>query len=267
MEKHPEIFSGGLAACGPIGDYQQQVDYIGDFRVVFDYLFGPENPRWPIWTPTRGPGEPKDWDDWASQLAADAIAANQDKTQQLLTVTAAPIDRADPNSLQKAVLHVLSYSFLYTNDLIAKVGGLPYDNLGRLPNLVVARFDSHAALDNYTTTGQLSRPLVTLHTTGDEIVPYWHEDLYWQKVLQNPDSYRLHANLKVQRDGHCNFTTTEMLSAFSLLVLMVDGQNMVIAKDALPSAAARAEFLRLARQYGAAPEIVDRSVIGARAMR
>jgi hypothetical protein len=47
----------------------------------------------------------------------------------------------------------------------------------------------------------------------------------------------------------------------------VDGQNMVIAKDALPSAAARADVLRLARQYGAAPEIVDRSVIALRAQR
>lgn len=108
---------------------------------------------------------------------------------------------------------------------------------------------------------------MTLHTSGDEIVPYWHEDLYWQKVLQNPDSYRSHATLDVHRDGHCNFTTTEMLTAFAQLVLMVDGQNMMIAKDALPNAAARAEVLRLARRYGAMPEIVDRSVIKLRAQR
>lgn len=82
-----------------------QVAYIGDFRLVFDYLFGPGNPRRPIWTPTLGAGEPNDWDDWVGQLAADAIAANQDKTQQLLDVTNAPIGRADPNSVQMAMRH------------------------------------------------------------------------------------------------------------------------------------------------------------------
>jgi hypothetical protein len=32
------------------------------------------------------------------------------------------------------------------------------------------------------TSGQLSVPLVTLHTTGDPIVPFLHEALYADKV-------------------------------------------------------------------------------------
>src|SRR5206468_2035915 len=32
VERHPEIFAGGLAACGPIGNFRKQVTYNGDFR-------------------------------------------------------------------------------------------------------------------------------------------------------------------------------------------------------------------------------------------
>jgi len=28
-----------LAVCGPIGSFQQQIDYLGDARVLFDYFF------------------------------------------------------------------------------------------------------------------------------------------------------------------------------------------------------------------------------------
>ena len=32
-------YAGGLAVCGPIGSFQQQIDYLGDARVLFDYFF------------------------------------------------------------------------------------------------------------------------------------------------------------------------------------------------------------------------------------
>ncbi len=38
-EQSPELFDGGLSTCGPIGDFQRQLNYIGDFRVLFDYFF------------------------------------------------------------------------------------------------------------------------------------------------------------------------------------------------------------------------------------
>ena len=33
------LFSSALAACAPIGSFRQQVNYLGDFRVLFDYYF------------------------------------------------------------------------------------------------------------------------------------------------------------------------------------------------------------------------------------
>ena len=40
----PGMFSSGLAACGPVGSFRGQVNYVGDFRVLFDYFF-PESSR------------------------------------------------------------------------------------------------------------------------------------------------------------------------------------------------------------------------------
>ena len=38
LEKYP-MLSGGLAACGPVGDFRKQIDYFGDFLVLFNYFF------------------------------------------------------------------------------------------------------------------------------------------------------------------------------------------------------------------------------------
>ena len=49
VERYPNTFSGGLAACGPIGDYRKQIAYVADFRAVFDYFFAGVIPGWPVW--------------------------------------------------------------------------------------------------------------------------------------------------------------------------------------------------------------------------
>jgi hypothetical protein len=32
-------FDGGLALCAPIGDFRRQINWFGDFRILFDYFF------------------------------------------------------------------------------------------------------------------------------------------------------------------------------------------------------------------------------------
>ena len=39
VEQFPEVLSGGLATCGPVGEFRGQINYWGDFRVLFDYYF------------------------------------------------------------------------------------------------------------------------------------------------------------------------------------------------------------------------------------
>jgi pimeloyl-ACP methyl ester carboxylesterase len=260
VEQFPEVFDGGLAACGPVGDFRWQVNYWGDFRVVFDYFF-------PGLIPGSLDNVPQEvMDNWETVYVPrilDAIRRNRHATDQLLRVTGAPVDRRDPSTRETTILGLLWYNVFATNDGIAKLGGQPFDNTHRLYrgsdddlrlNLEVQRFRADpAALDeieaHYQTSGQLASPLVTLHTTGDSFVPYWHEPLYGRKVRAS-GSGSLHSNIPILRYGHCNFKASEVLVAFALLVFKVTRQELTGAENVLPDAESRAEFLQLARQYG-----------------
>jgi pimeloyl-ACP methyl ester carboxylesterase len=263
VEQFPEVFDGGLAACGPVGDFRWQVNHWGDFRVVFDYFF-----------PGLIPGDPfdipqelmDDWDAYYENVIRPVIfdPANQSKINQLLRVTRVPADRRDPASVEEAIQGLLWYNVFATNDGIDKLGGQPFDNVHQFYrgshndlrlNLEVQRFRADpAALAeielHYQTSGTLVSPLVTLHTTGDSLVPYWHEPLYREKVRAS-GSGSLHSNIPAFRYGHCNFKASEVLVAFALLVFKVTGQELTGAEDVLADADSRAEFLQLARRYGA----------------
>ncbi len=38
-EKFPSTYDAAIAACGPIGSFSGQINYVGDARVLFDYFF------------------------------------------------------------------------------------------------------------------------------------------------------------------------------------------------------------------------------------
>jgi hypothetical protein len=78
----------------------------------------------------------------------------------------------------------------------------------------------------FTTSGIPKEPLVTMHTSGDPIVPFWHEPLYRQKVVANGNPY-LFNHLPAERYGHCNFTKEEVLKGFKLLVTKVLAKEML----------------------------------------
>ena len=91
-----------------------------------------------------------------------------------------------------------------------------------LLNLKVHRFNAdNAALQaiaaGYQTTGKLKIPLVTLHTTGNNVVPFVHELLYGGKVVLN-GSLNNYVGLPVVRYGHCNFTPTEAVIGIGALL-------------------------------------------------
>jgi hypothetical protein len=71
----------------------------------------------------------------------------------------------------------------------------------------------------YSTSGVLSRPLITLHTLRDQQVPYWHEPLYDLKTLFSGSLFIRHLEIPLDRFGHCNFTKDEAL--FSFVVMLV----------------------------------------------
>jgi len=230
VEQSPELFSGGLAACGPIGSFRKHVNYVGDFRVLFDYFFPSVLPPSPISIPQDAIDS---WTDTYEPAVESAIAASHVVSRQLINTSKAAVDPTDPTTVTTTALNVLWYNIFGANDATEKLGGNPYDNTRRLYmgstndvelNVGVQRFAADpTALDSlvaYETTGNLTIPLVTLHTTGDEQVPFWHEALYLAKV-QSIGTGRLLTQIPVARYGHCNFTTQEIVDAFLRLVAQV----------------------------------------------
>ncbi len=284
IEKNPEkIFSGGVADCGPIGDFYKQINAWGDFRVVYDYFFGNQIPgpnavtipadfdynTWRIYTaqkvaaltvPVASPGT----------LAASIFINTAQKMvedpalgTQLISVTGASVDANDvPNSTLATTLGILSYNVLASNDGTIELNGNPYNNLdpktkysgslndGKL-NAKVERVGPVTAteLPKYQTSGVLGVPLITMHDTGDPIVPFWHEALYQAKL--DPVSAGYFTSLKIDRYGHCNFKGSEILFSFWLLVLKSNSMLISpgLAAAILPDQQQRLEFLDMVAPY------------------
>jgi pimeloyl-ACP methyl ester carboxylesterase len=260
VERFSEVFSGGVATCGPVGDFRRQINYWGDFRVLFDLYFPGVLPPSALNVPQHVR------DQWTSTYVPRiilAFAARPAALDQLLRVSRAPFDPADLDSKVATALGLLWYNAFATMDGIATLRGQPFDNTTRwyagsgndfLLNLLVKRYraDPVAVQEiegNYQTSGRLGVPLVTLHTTADPIVPYWHEPLYSLKALLG-GSGLLHVNLPAPRYGHCRFEPAEALVALGLLVLKVEGRELQNAEGVLVTESSRERYRSLARANG-----------------
>jgi pimeloyl-ACP methyl ester carboxylesterase len=244
LERYPDLFSGGLSLCGPCGYFQGQINYYGNFRVLFDYFF-----------PGVLPGNAINFPDelilnWQQVYIPKVIAAisqNPAATLKLLSTAKAPYDPANPETIAQTVIGVLSYDVLNFRNAVRVLGGQPFDNRIQIYfgtgswledvqlNRRVQRFSAdRAALvaikNNYETSGNLSRPMVMGHTTQDPIQLFWHLPLYQAKTLLTGRSSFL-TPIKVQRYGHCTFTEAEIAAGFSQLVQQVKGQPPLVARQ------------------------------------
>jgi hypothetical protein len=70
--------------------------------------------------------------------------------------------------------------------------------------------------DNIIFDGQLSVPVLSLHTTGDGLVPVEDENAYSAVAREAGDSSQLRETF-VHRAGHCEFTPAETITAFETL--------------------------------------------------
>ncbi|HEU4326184.1 MAG TPA: DUF6351 family protein [Roseiflexaceae bacterium] len=234
-EQSPELFDGGLSGCGPIGNFRQQLNYYGDMRVLFDYFFPGVLPG----SVTSIPAETiANWDAVYLPRIKAAIAANPSKARQLAITARALVNPDSPTEVETAITRLLWYNVFATNDGIQQLGGNPYDNSARvyigssndlLLNARVKRYRADPAalqiVQRYETTGRLSIPLVTLHTTGDELIPFWHQAAYVAKVSTTGDGSLV--PIPIPRFGHCNFTSTELIGGFAALVLQVSGLELL----------------------------------------
>jgi pimeloyl-ACP methyl ester carboxylesterase len=263
VEQHPDIFTAGVAACGPVGSFPYQLRYFGNARATFQYFF-----------PALIPGDPfapsqeliSDWSNYYDTVVQPAVfaPAHRHRLDQWVKVARLPYD-ADRylETVADSVRDVLRYAVVNLDDAVQTLGGFPFDNSttqysgstndARLNRLVPRRSADPAALTEmhtfYNTTGRLERTLVTLHTVRDQQVPYRHEVLYKRKTLASWSLLVEHINMPVPRFGHCNFTSGEAIGAFTLMLRRAGKLELLSGVGTILHGEDLAAFERLAHQH------------------
>jgi len=237
VETYPWEFAGLLPVCAAAGGLRLELEYFANVRILFDLFY-----------PGVLPGSLDDVPagiNVTSQIIVPATAAmTLDPTGAvaIASITQTPVPFASPQELVQSIVTALVGAAGYPSVLELTHGQPFFDNTdtvytGALPpatlqsiNANVQRFSaSPAGLNyvehNYTPTGDLHIPALTLRTFRDPLVPGFHQAAYGAAVAAAGNS-----NWLVQRAvagaangyGHCTFTPQELATAFAQLVLWVE---------------------------------------------
>jgi pimeloyl-ACP methyl ester carboxylesterase len=234
IETWPGDFAGVLPACAAAGGSTRQYDYFLNVRVLFDLFYPGVLPGTAVDVPAGI--------DVIQDIVNPAIAAmtaNPAGAAAIASIVQTPVPFASSAELVQSIVTALGGAAGYPDILALTQGHSYFDNTatqytGALPpatlafiNANVQRFsgapDAQNTMEhNYTPTGDLRIPALTLSTFRDPVVPGFHRTIYGQTVAAMGNGDRL-----VQRQvpgtaggyGHCTFTPQELTQAFFDLIL------------------------------------------------
>jgi pimeloyl-ACP methyl ester carboxylesterase len=234
IETWPNDFAGALPACAVAGGLNRQYDYVLNVRLLFDLFYPGVLPGTAVDVP---PGIDVIQD--IVNPAVAAMTANPAGALAIASITQTPVPFASGAELLQSIATALGGAASYPEILALTHGQAYFDNTatqyaGALPaatlafiNANVQRFSGtpagqNAIEHNYTPTGDLRIPALTLSTFRDPVIPGFHRTIYGQEVAAMGN-----ADLLVQRSvpgyaggyGHCTFTPQELTQAFFDLIL------------------------------------------------
>jgi pimeloyl-ACP methyl ester carboxylesterase len=233
-ERFPQKYDGVLPMCGLIGGSPLEVEYVGNARVLFDYFFPGVIPGTLLHTPVL----PYDTTSPLGVAVATKLVAGlaEPGAPTLQLAAALGLEAASVTEVLTGLFEVLGFDVRFVNDLLDRTHmASPYDNrfiwyFGSLNDQalnagverVTGTFEGFEYLFRYyQPTGLVRIPTVTLHTTRDPLVPFWHEAIYHSlATLHRRDG--LLVQQSVNRFGHCEFQPLEVVNAFTGLVEWVD---------------------------------------------
>jgi hypothetical protein len=277
-------FVGALAACGPIGSFKRMIRYQGDLLVLVDSLYREElrvfDERGLVYADTaEKPVVPetvlnaRDGD--LCPALGHMIDADSDRAKKVLRIMSAagePVatDPSGEHTDGEIIADILCADTLPAIPLFdARFGGNPYGNLTRFyfdarsslaENLAlnrrVERFRADAGTEEFETSGQLARPLVTLHTVGDPRVPFSQNERYTLKVLGTGDLDN-YTSIPSLNFGHCTFDEEEVLAAFAILYFEVSGFSLPGIEQILKRPEELERFLEVVEEFDAAARFHD----------
>jgi len=243
-ETWPQTYDGAMPICGVLGDYEL-FDYFLDFNLAAQTLSG------------EGKLFPYASDYLTVTVPATKAALGLAPTAPFpFALNAAGQDFKSLVQLRSGgVRPVFEQGFLFWNGVVPGdfLFGLGVGD-GTLPRHrgvvvqnsdVVYQFDTDRHLtaaehafndaiqrisadrksrdfDDFSTTGDLRIPMLTLHTLGDLFVPFLMEQVYAKRVARHHAS-RLLVQRATRDFGHCSFTGPELVTTFVDLVNWVEG--------------------------------------------
>lgn len=260
LERHPELFDGGLAMCGPLAGGVGLMDSYLDTLFALKTLIAPD-----VSLVHLGEGL---FDQIGALQAAVEAAQSTEEGRARIALAAAIGDfpgwahadnpRPAPDDLetqqQAQFEHMMEMAFFglaLGADIDGKVGGNPSTNVGVDYAKLLNRSNGHdevlalyaksglnlkqdlkalakadripadpaartklAQISNFT--GEISDPMLTLHTAGDQQVVVEQETAY-ARTVRHAGNGGLLRQAFTERAFHCAFTPAEMLSALGAL--------------------------------------------------
>ena len=236
-QKYPEEYDGTMLVCGIVGGSAEEIQYLGDIRVLFDVAYpgvlpgGLEHP--PLLT------------DPTNQLVNPVLAAVQANPQGLGIIqllARKPLPGNSSAEVVSSLINVLGFAMQGGGDLLRRTHGHSFfDNADwhytstQLPqslidyaNANVARYtispDAREFLSRFgEPSSELRTPVLTLHTTRDPVVPVWHEDNF-AAVAAGPWLVQH----RTDRYGHVNFAVAELMANFAEMVTWSSTMHMPV---------------------------------------
>lgn len=228
LENFGNEYDGALAVCGALAG-EEEIDYLTSWAMVGEYISGVTIPL--------GQGAQAVTQALLTNMGT-ALGAAQTPTEKgkrfanvMQNLTGGPrpffkegfVDQflvnfglliADPNrqgltaraSTNEGVEYHIDSSFGLTDAALnAGVRRLAADSSAR---------DANAHPDAVPTSGRITKPLLTLHGTGDLFVPITQEQSYMSKVRAAGKS-DLFVTRAIRSAGHCKFSDEEYTTAFN----------------------------------------------------
>jgi pimeloyl-ACP methyl ester carboxylesterase len=244
-EQFPGHYDGALAMCTPVSGGVAEIQYLSDARVVFDYFFPGVVPGGVFNVPAGtsfATGSPL-FTRVLSTLVAGLSSPGQ-PTLQFASVARLPFTNVD--EIIASAMSVVGFSIRFSNDVMERTNErIPYDNTETvftgsandvLLNQGIERFAARNGAVQYfdryyTPTGELTIPVLTLHTRFDPVAPFAQEAGYAQAVMDAGSSTWL-AQRAITRYGHCNINLAETMSGFEALVAWVTAGTKPAGGDA-----------------------------------
>lgn len=217
IEKYPEVYDGALPMCGSgTSALDFMKERIFDMRLLFDYFF------------PGLPGSVVEFPDGEAtyvtvqRQARDLIQEDPERARAFA--------RMVNLSSTEAIPGVIAFWSEILRELKVRTGGNAFDNRDTIYtgssddvrlNREIPRYSGDPDAVQYlrqwvTLTGNISDPVLALHTLVDDLIPPAYANAYDPKtVMAGVDE--LYVQSYVTRSGHCNFTVAEMTRALRQL--------------------------------------------------